>query len=556
MDVGELLSFQPKSLSKREAPENDEQDIDHQRKKTKFQSNLKSASKPVIEATYLAPATNEVSKREELLKLVEQDESGEVLDENALKRMILNFEKKVLKNQELRVKFPDTPEKFMEAELELHEAIQELHALATVPELYSLAVDQKLVPTILGLLSHENTDIAVAVVNLLQELTDIDTLNESQEEASTLIDSLLEQQICSLLVHNLERLDENQREESDGVHNSLAIIENLTETRPEVCLQSAQQGLLKWIMKRLKAKMPFEANKLYCSEILAILLQGTPENRQLLGELDGIDILLQQLAIFKRQDPKTTEEQEMMENLFDCVCSSLIFPPNRDRFLKGEGLQLMNLMLREKKMSRNGALKVLDHSLGGEEGKENCAKFVDILGLRTIFPLFMKTPKKQKRKGMSAEEYEEHVVSVISSLLKSCRGSQRSRLLIKFTENDHEKVDRLMELHFKYFDKVRSIDEQIQREADEDDDDEEIYMKRLEGGLFTLQLIDYIMLEVCATGTASIKQRVQHILNLRKASVKSIREIMREYAGNIGDGDESEAKEEEKQHILQLLDKF
>ena len=57
-------------------------------------------------------------------------------------------------------------------------------------------------------------------------------------------------------------------------------------------------------------------------------------------------------------------------------------------------------------MSRNGALKVLNHALSGEEGRENCAKFVDILGLRTIFPLFMKTPKKHKRKGMSAEEYE------------------------------------------------------------------------------------------------------------------------------------------------------
>ena len=107
--------------------------------------------------------------------------------------------------------------------MELHEAIQELHALATVPELYELAVEQKLGPALLGLLSHENTDISVAVVNLLQELTDIDTLNESQEEASVLIDSLLEQQICSLLVHNLERLDERQREESDGVHNSLGI---------------------------------------------------------------------------------------------------------------------------------------------------------------------------------------------------------------------------------------------------------------------------------------------------------------------------------------------
>lgn len=76
-----------------------------------------------------------------------------------------------------------------------------------------------------------------------------------------------------------------------------AIVENLTEIRPEVCLQSAQQGLLTWIMKRLKAKAPFDPNKLYCSEILSILLQGTSENRQLLGETDGIDILLQQLAV-------------------------------------------------------------------------------------------------------------------------------------------------------------------------------------------------------------------------------------------------------------------
>ena len=103
--------------------------------------------------------------------------------------------------------------------------------------------------------------------------------------------------------------------------------------------------------------------------------------------------------------------------------------------------------------------------------------------------------------------HPEHVVSVISNLLKYCRTSQRTRLLAKFTENDHEKVDRLMELHFKYYDKVRTIDQQITNEDDEADEDE-IYLKRLEGGLFTLQLIDYIMLEVCASGAPSVKQRV------------------------------------------------
>ena len=42
-------------------------------------------------------------------------------------------------------------------------------------------MDLQCVPSILGLLSHENSDVSVAVVDLIQELTDIDTLNESEE---------------------------------------------------------------------------------------------------------------------------------------------------------------------------------------------------------------------------------------------------------------------------------------------------------------------------------------------------------------------------------------
>lgn len=49
---------------------------------------------------------------------------------------------------------------------------------------------------------------------------------------------------------------------------------------------------------------------------------------------------------YKRHDPNSSEEQEMMENLFNSLCSALMLTPNRDRFLRGEGLQLMNLMLR------------------------------------------------------------------------------------------------------------------------------------------------------------------------------------------------------------------
>lgn len=121
-------------------------------------------------------------------------------------------------------------------------------------------------------------------------------------------------------------------------------------------------------------------------------------------------------------------------------------------------------MLREKKMSRNGSLKVLDHAMSGPDGRENCNKFVDILGLRTIFPLFMRTPKRNKKRLLSVDEHEEHVVSAIASMLRNCRGPQRQRLLSKFTENDHEKVDRLLELHLKYLEKVDAVDTEIENQ--------------------------------------------------------------------------------------------
>jgi beta-catenin-like protein 1 len=96
----------------------------------------------------------------------------------------------------------------------------------------------------------------------------------------------------------------------------------------------------------LRARIPFDGNKLYVAESLAILLQNTPENRSALGDMEGIDVLLQQLAFYKRHDPSSNEESEYMENLFNCLCSSLLWGANREKFLKGEGPQLMNLMLK------------------------------------------------------------------------------------------------------------------------------------------------------------------------------------------------------------------
>lgn len=57
-------------------------------------------------------------------------------------------------------------------------------------------------------------------------------------------------------------------------------------------------------------------------------------------------------------------------------------------------------------MSRFSAVKVLNHAMSGQEGSDNCHKFVDILGLRSIFPLFMKTPTIHKKVSMPKSELE------------------------------------------------------------------------------------------------------------------------------------------------------
>ncbi|CAF0963645.1 unnamed protein product [Adineta ricciae] len=580
MNVDELLNYQP------EKPAVAAANVLGSKRTTDSTTPLaagypKRAKRPILDdvptpsSASLIHNTNFASlshnERDKLLQMLEQESSAEELDETSLKRMLSQLEKRISKNQEMRIKYPDNPEKFMDSEIELNDAVQELHVIATQSELYHVLVNMNGISLLMSLLTHENTDISIAVISLVQELTDVDTLTESEQEAALLIDALAEQQIVSLLVQNMDRLDENVKEEADGIHNSLAIVENMTEFRPSLCVDACKQGLLICLLKRLKAKPGFNSILLYCSELMSILLQNHDENRQMLGELDGIDILLQLLAFYKKHDPQTSEEFEYMENLFSCLCSSLMFPANRQRFLKGEGPHLMNLMLRERKASRNGALRTLDFAMTGDEGKENCQKMVDILGLRTIFPLFIKPPKGSKRSGETRAENEEHVISCVASLVRNCTGENRQRVFNKFTESDHEKVDRIMELHFQYYNRVKAASNNTEQDDDEEDEDE-AYLRRLDAGLFTLQLIDYIIIEIASvtSNIPSIRQRVLQILNMRNSSIDSVKDIVREYANNLGNTKKSNgvdhtttdgasnghSEDSHKQYLLDLVDKF
>lgn len=68
------------------------------------------------------------------------------------------------------------------------------------------------------------------------------------------------------------------------------------------------------------------------------------------------------------------------------------------------------------------------------------------------------------------------------------------RLLAKFVENDYEKIDRLLEIREELENRIaKGVDPVLAQEMDED----ELYLEKLDNGLFALQLADYATAWVC-----------------------------------------------------------
>lgn len=140
-------------------------------------------------------------------------------------------------------------------------------------------------------------------------------------------------------------------------------------------------------------------NKQYSAEILAILLQSSPKNREKFISLDGIDLILQLLSQYRKRDPeKDSDEEEYVENLFDCLICLVDEDAGKEKFIEAEGIELAQIMLKEGKFSKPRALRVLDHAFGGIGGAPSCERLIESAGLRTVFGMFMKKVRKTQHR--------------------------------------------------------------------------------------------------------------------------------------------------------------
>lgn len=216
--------------------------------------------------------------------------------------------------------------------------------------------------------------------------------------------------MIELLVQNLSRLDESNEADRTGVYYTLSecaglelhpgtyadtysdIFENLASQASIAEKIGQDAGVMPWLLARIQQKeTPVSQNKQYAAEILAILLQSSTQNRKKFAKLDGVDVLLRLLSAYRRRDPeKDSDEEEYVENLFDCLTCVVDEDEGKDKFVEAEGVELAQIMLREGKLSKQRALRALDHALAGQGGGAACERLVEIAGLRTVFGMFMR----------------------------------------------------------------------------------------------------------------------------------------------------------------------
>ena len=170
------------------------------------------------------------------------------------------------------------------------------------------------------------------------------------------------------------------------------VFENLSSRASIAERIGKETSTIKWLVARIQIKeTTVGQNKQYSAEVLAILLQSSAANQARLIESDGIDIFLQLLSPYRKRDPaKSSEEEEYVENLFDCVTCCVDGRVGKEKFIVAEGVELCLIMLREGKMSKTRALRLLDHALSGPDGAACCDKLVEAAGLKVMFTMFMK----------------------------------------------------------------------------------------------------------------------------------------------------------------------
>ena len=107
----------------------------------------------------------------------------------------------------------------------------------------------------------------------------------------------MDNSFLELLVENLDRLNEEEEADRQGVFHVLGILENVLAFNPDISKTLVKKTkTLSWALNRIQNPVQ-DDNRGYAAEFLSIILQSDRENRLAYGKGDGVEASLKVLSV-------------------------------------------------------------------------------------------------------------------------------------------------------------------------------------------------------------------------------------------------------------------
>ena len=118
---------------------------------------------------------------------------------------------------------------------------------------------------------------------------------------------------------------------------------------------------------------------------------------------------------------------------------------------------------------------------------------------------------------------------MISNLLRTTSKTKFDRVFYKFKENNFEKLDRLIELHKYYTEKVKNTPEYDENDPEAEDD-----------GYFTLQVVDFLIIFLNNLSDFDINDHLSQMISMNGIDKMDIQRVYQSYARSFGIEDKDE----------------
>jgi beta-catenin-like protein 1 len=384
-------------------------------------------------------------------------------------------------NSVLRSKYATQPTRFADSEVDLDARVRDMAALATHPSLFKDAIAADLASLLVQLLCHENLDVLSSVITVLVDLVDPDA-EEDKQPYSDLVDALQEAGVFQSLVSVLQERFAEPTHGSDtsdvdvistAAISALAIFENVLEVRPDLADKlGSQSGLIQYCAGNLEIFHGYTERSSSLVEVLAMLLQTSDgENRENFGKAGGIDSILRFISCYRKGTAKLLgDEGEMIANMFTVLCASLLrCRANKIRFAKGEGVELMLILMRSSvKRMREPSLRALDFACA--DCDVTVRRMFDAGGIGVLFSVLMTLHSRSElvvtKSRAHAPHHQvrseiEHFCGILFNLFRFGDKSSHERLVSKFTETSGSKMEKLLLIYLDTLEVAAKEDGQV-----------------------------------------------------------------------------------------------